>query len=83
MNIRPLKDRLVVRRFESPSVHGVIFLPESAREQCNVGEVVAVGPKVDGVFPGDTVYFGPFVDFESEGLVLIQEGDIRVVMQNA
>ena len=45
MNIRPLHDRLVVRRLEEETTtSGGIVLPDSAAEKPSQGEVLAVGP---------------------------------------
>ena len=45
MNIRPLHDRLVVRRLEEESTTaGGIVLPDSAAEKPSQGEVLAIGP---------------------------------------
>ena len=68
MNIRPLHDRVVIRRMEEESkTAGGIVLPGSAAEKPNQGEIVAVGtgkPLDNGevraisVSVGDTVVFG-------------------------
>jgi chaperonin GroES len=70
MNIRPLQDRLVVKRLaEEEKTKGGIIIPESAKEKPVEGEVVAVGNgKVleDGkvraldVKKGDRVLFGKY-----------------------
>ncbi len=45
MNVRPLRDRLVVERIEEQEqkVHGII-IPDTAKEKPQEGEVIAVGP---------------------------------------
>ena len=68
MKIRPLQDRVVVRRMEEETTSaGGIVLPGSATEKPAQGEVLAVGPgkRLDGadtqavdVSVGDTVVFG-------------------------
>ena len=68
MNIRPLHDRVVIRRMEEETkTSGGIVLPGSAAEKPNQGEIVAVGtgkPLDNGevramsVSVGDTVVFG-------------------------
>jgi chaperonin GroES len=70
MNIRPLQDRVVVRRMEEETKSaGGIVLPGSAAEKPSRGEVLAVGPgkkKEDGgLMPvdlkvGDKVLFGQY-----------------------
>jgi chaperonin GroES len=83
MNIRPLKDRLVVKRLPSPEKSGSIVIPDVAKEKLTMGTVISIGPKVDDVKVGDTVYFGRMVDLEQYDFVMIQEADIRVVVDNA
>ena len=70
MNIRPLQDRVVVKRKEEETTTaGGIVLPDSATEKPSQGEVVAVGPgrllDSGDVRPldlkvGDTVIFGKY-----------------------
>ena len=70
MNIRPLYDRVVVRRKEEEGTSaGGIVLPGSAKEKPNQGEVVAVGDgkvmdngeqRALSVKVGDTVVFGQY-----------------------
>ncbi|BFM21194.1 co-chaperone GroES [Gilvimarinus japonicus] len=95
MNIRPLHDRVVVRRKEEEqTTAGGIVLPGSAKEKPNQGEVVAVGNgrvldngevrPVD-VKVGDTVVFGKYagsdtIEVEGEELVILSEGDIKAVL---
>jgi len=67
MNIRPLSDRIVVRRFEAEEkTAGGILLPDNARNKPQRGKILAVGPGrllKDGtrrplqVKEGDTVLF--------------------------
>ena len=45
MNVKPLADRILVRRLEEPEVkRGGIIIPDTAKEKPQQGEVVAVGP---------------------------------------
>ena len=75
INIRPLKDRIVVKPIEEATkTAGGIFIPDTAKEKPQRGEVVAVGPgkyiesKGDRVPPplnqGDTVLFGKYAGTE-------------------
>ncbi|MHC4958613.1 MAG: co-chaperone GroES [Planctomycetota bacterium] len=74
-NIRPLRDRIVVRPVEAETqTAGGIFLPDTAKEKPTTGEVVAVGPgrfiesKGDTVPPpvntGDRVIYGRYAGTE-------------------
>lgn len=95
MNIRPLHDRVVVRRKEEEEkTAGGIVLPGSAKEKPNQGEVVAVGNgrvldsgevrPVD-VKVGDVVVFGKYagsdtIEINGEELVILSESDIKAVL---
>lgn len=96
MKIRPLHDRVVVRRKEEETTSaGGIVLPGSAKEKPNQGEVVAVGSgrildngdtrPVD-VKVGDTVVFGKYagsdtIEVDGEELVILSESDIKAVVE--
>lgn len=93
MKIRPLQDRIVVKRLEGESkTKGGIIIPDSAKEKPIEGKVVAVGNgKVlkDGkvrpvdVKVGDVVLFGKYsgteVKIDGEEHVLIREDDVLAV----
>lgn len=96
MKIRPLHDRVVVRRQEEEATSaGGIVLPGSAKEKPNQGEVIAVGVgrildngdvrPVD-VKVGDIVVFGKYagsdtIEVEGEELVILAESDIKAVVE--
>ena len=96
MKIRPLHDRVVVRRNEEEATSaGGIVLPGSAKEKPNQGEIIAVGNgkvldngdvrKLD-VKVGDVVVFGKYagsdtIDVEGEELVILSESDIKAVIE--
>ena len=96
MKIRPLHDRVVVRRKEEEQMTaGGIVLPGSAQEKPNQGEVVAVGngrvldsgeSRPVDVKVGDTVVFGKYagtdaIDVDGEELIIISESDIKAVVE--
>ncbi|MDH3221877.1 MAG: co-chaperone GroES [Gammaproteobacteria bacterium] len=95
MNIRPLYDRVVVRRTESETTtKGGIVIPDSATEKPNQGEVLAVGPGAlleNGetvplaVSVGDRVLFGKYATSElkidGEEVLVIKESDILAVIE--
>lgn len=97
MKIRPLQDRIVVKRVESEGkTKGGIIIPDTAKEKPIEGRVIAVGNgKVlkDGkvrpleVKVGDVVLFGKYsgseIKIEGEELVLIREDDVLAVTQPA
>ncbi len=93
MKIRPLQDRIVVKRLEGEKLtKGGIIIPDSAKEKPIEGKVMAVGNgKVlkDGkvramdVKVGDTVLFGKYsgteVKIDGEDHLLIREDDVLAV----
>lgn len=95
MNIRPLQDRVIVKRMEEETTSaGGIVLPDSATEKPIRGEVLAVGPGKtldDGekrpleVKVGDTVLFGKYsgteVKLDEEELLVMREEDIMGVIE--
>ena len=95
MKIKPLRDRVIVRRLgEEEKTKGGIIIPDTAKEKPQEGEVVAVGTgKVleDGkVVPleikkGDRVLFGKYsgteVKVDGEELLMMREEDILGVIE--
>ena len=96
MKIRPLHDRVVVRRSEEEATSaGGIVLPGAAAEKPNQGEVVAVGAgrvTNDGqvielsVKVGDKVIFGQYagtntIKVDGEELLIMQESEIYGVLE--
>ncbi len=95
MNVRPLADRLLVKRLEEENTsRGGIIIPDSAKERPLTGEVLAVGAGKrleDGtlvaldVKPGDKVLFGKYAGTEikvagSDHLIL-REDEILGVLE--
>ena len=94
MNLKPLSDRVVVRRVDSESVTaGGIFIPDAATEKADQGTVLAVGPgkrNKEGellaldVVVNDRVLFGKFsgqtVKVDGEELLILREEDILGVI---
>jgi|TARA_B110000046_G_scaffold58212_2_gene65211 chaperonin GroES len=96
MKIRPLHDRVIVRREEEEqTTAGGILLPGSAQEKPNQGEVVAVGSgrvldngdlRAVDVKIGDIVVFGQYagndkIDVDGEELIILSESDIKAVLE--
>ncbi len=94
MNIRPLYDRVVVRRKEEEATSaGGIVLPGSAKEKPNQGEVLAVGEgklldsgelRPVGVKVGENVIFGQYsgnaVTIDGDEFVILSESEIYGVV---
>lgn len=95
MNIRPLQDRVVVKRMEEATTSaGGILIPDSAAEKPARGEVIAVGNgKVnsDGtvrpldVKAGDQVLFGKYagteIKIDGDEVLIMREEDILGVFE--
>jgi chaperonin GroES len=97
INIRPLQDRVILRRIEEgEQVRGGIIIPDTAKEKPQEGEVVAVGEgkyREDGtrqtldVRVGDRVLFGKYsgseVKIDNEELLIMREDEILGIIQRA
>jgi chaperonin GroES len=95
MKIRPLHDRVVVRRLEEETkTAGGIVLPDSAAEKPSQGEVLAVGPgkaldngdvRAPDVKKGDKVLFGQYagstVKVDGDELLILSESEIFGVLE--
>ncbi|GAB1386872.1 co-chaperone GroES [Melaminivora sp.] len=95
MNLRPLNDRVIVKRIESETTTASgIVIPDNAAEKPDQGEVLAVGPgKLDedgdriamSVKVGDRVLFGKYsgqtVKMNGEELLVMKEDDLFAVVE--
>ena len=95
MKIRPLADRLVVKRTkEEEKTKGGIIIPDTAKEKPQEGKVIAVGPgarddngKVQplDVKKGDLILFGKWsgteVKIDGDDLLIMKESDILGVVE--
>ena len=94
MNLRPLHDRILVRRLEEQeAMRGGIIIPDSAKEKPQQAEVVAVGTGKlleDGkrvapdVQPGDRILFGKYsgsdITIEGQEYLILREDEILGVL---
>jgi chaperonin GroES len=95
MKIKPLQDRIIVKRIEEEEkTKGGIIIPDSAKEKPMEGEIVAVGPgKVlengnrvaPGVKAGDRVLFGKYAgtEIKIDGVehLIMREDDILGIIE--
>ena len=95
MAIRPLHDRVIVKRLkEEEKTKGGIIIPDTAKEKPMEGEVVAAGPGArseDGkihrldVKVGDRVLFGKWsgteIKLDGEDLMIMKESDLMGVIE--
>ena len=94
MNIRPLHDRVIVRRMEEEKTSpGGIVIPDSATEKPVKGEVLAIGKgkitdsgdvRALDVKVGDIILFGKYsgteVNVDGEDLLVMREDDITAII---
>ncbi|MDT8368441.1 MAG: co-chaperone GroES [Longimicrobiales bacterium] len=92
--IRPLADRVVVKALEeSEQMRGGLYIPDTAKEKPQQGEIVAVGPgklseqgeRLDPeVKVGDTVLYGKYsgtdVTVDGEEFLILRESDVLAVI---
>ena len=95
MAIRPLHDRILVRRLDDEkTTAGGIVIPDSASEKPSQGEVVAVGKgkaldsgeiRALDVKAGDTILFGKYsgteVKVDGEELLVMREDDVMGIIE--
>ena len=96
MQINPLADRVVVKPLEeTEQMKGGLYIPDTAKEKPQQGEIVAVGPgrlTDDGkriepeVKKGDVVLYGKYsgqeVTIDEQELLIVKESEILAVIQN-
>ena len=97
MKLRPLQDRILIRRVEPEAkTSGGILIPDTAQEKPMEGEVVAVGSGARDesgklqpldVKPGDRVLFGKWsgteIKLDNEEFIVMKESDIMGVLEGA
>lgn len=90
MNVRPLSDRILVRRVEADEqVQGGIIIPDTAKETPQEAEVIAVGPGKRNeqgdvialiVQPGEKVLIGKYagteIEIDGDEFVIVNEDDV-------
>jgi chaperonin GroES len=95
MKIKPLHDRVVVRRIdEEERTPGGVIIPDTAKEKPMQGEVLAAGPGArdeagkripPDVKEGDTILFGKWsgteVKIDGEELLIMKESDIMGIIE--
>jgi chaperonin GroES len=97
MNVRPLHDRLIIKRIEEGEQKvGGIIIPDSAKEKPQQGQVIAAGngkAKDDGkrvpldVKAGDTILFGKYsgqeIKLDGEDYIIMKEDEVLAVIDGA
>ena len=97
MNIRPLYDRIVVKRVEEQETKvGGLFIPDTAKEKPQEGEVVAIGKGKrleDGkvvsldVKVGDRILFGKYsgndIKIDGQELLIMREDEVLGILEGS
>ncbi len=97
MKVRPLHDRVIVRRLNAEEkTRGGIIIPDTAQEKPMEGEVIAAGPGARNetgaivaldVKAGDRILFGKWsgteVKLDGEELLIMKESDIMGIVEGA
>ena len=97
MQIRPLYDRIVVKRVEEKETKvGGLFIPDSAKEKPQEGEVIAVGQgkRTDegkliplDVKAGDRILFGKYsgsdIKIDGEEYLIMREDEVLGILEDA
>jgi chaperonin GroES len=95
MKVKPLNDRVLVKRLEEVQVtKGGIYIPDTAKEKPVEGQVIAVGPgKVNeqgnrvplNLKEGDKILFGRYagseIKVEGEEYLMMREDDILAIIE--
>jgi len=95
MNLKPLHDRVLVKRLEGEEkTKGGIIIPDTAKEKPSEGKVISVGPGArddsgklipPGVKKGDKILFGKWsgteVKLDGEDLLIMKESDIMGIIE--
>src|SRR6266567_2149984 len=93
VKVNPLADRVVVRALEeSEQMRGGLYIPDTAKEKPQQGEILAVGPgrfEKDKRVPmdvkvGDKVLYGKYsgteVTIDGEALLILRESDVLAII---
>jgi len=97
MNIRPLYDRIVIKRIEEKeNMQGGLYIPDSAKEKPQEGEVVAVGQgkRLENgklaaldVKVGDRILFGKYsgseIKLDGEDYLILREDEVLGILDGA
>jgi chaperonin GroES len=97
MNIRPLYDRIVVKRIEEKeTMQGGLYIPDSAKEKPQEGEVVAVGQgkRLENgklaaldVKAGDRILFGKYsgseIKLDGNDYLILREDEVLGILEGA
>ncbi|MGH9358180.1 MAG: co-chaperone GroES [Terriglobia bacterium] len=97
MNVRPLHDRILIKRVEEKeTIKGGIIIPDTAKEKPQEGEVIAVGngKKTDegkliplDVKAGDRILFGKYsgteIKVDNQELLIVREDEVLGVIEAA
>lgn len=95
IKVRPVGDRLLVRRIDTAEMIGSLYVPDTAKEQPDQGEVVAVGRGATNergeivpteARPGDKILFGKYagndIKLEGEKYLIIRDEEVLAIFDS-
>ena len=86
MNVKPLKDRLFVKYLEEDEkTPGGLYIPDTAKEKPQRGEVQAIGSEVKDIKVGDKILFdkysGSKINIDDVEYLIIKEEDVLGIIE--
>ncbi|HSX14985.1 MAG TPA: co-chaperone GroES [Candidatus Saccharimonadales bacterium] len=86
MKLQPLADRIVAKSLEAQTQTSTgLYIPDTAKEKPQVGEVLAVGKDVKEVRVGDQILYAKYgpneVKVDDQELLLLKEEDVLAVVK--
>jgi len=88
MKLKPLADRVLVKPLEAEEKVGGIYIPDTAKEKPQKGEIIAVGPgdteNKMTLKVGDKVLYGKYsgteINFEDNDYLIMKESDVLAII---
>tara|TARA_B100001057_G_scaffold458140_1_gene507097 strand:- start:16987 stop:17253 length:267 start_codon:yes stop_codon:yes gene_type:complete len=88
MKLKPLADRVLVKPLEAEEKVGGIYIPDTAKEKPQKGEIIAVGPGDNEnkmtLKVGDKVLYGKYsgteINFEDNDYLIMKESDVLAII---
>jgi len=88
MKLKPLADRVLVKPLAAEEKVGGIYIPDTAKEKPQKGEIVAVGPgdaeNKMTLKVGDKVLYGKYsgteINFEDNDYLIMKESDVLAII---
>lgn len=83
--LTPLHDRILVRRIDEQTTEALIIIPDSAKENTKIAEVIAAGPKAFDIKEGDIVLLpgvaSKYPDWEQCDMMMVELADVGGIFE--